>query len=132
MKYYEYDIDYDPKNGSQGWVEVPKKMSKKVLLKHLQNEGEVEPFNPRWFECSEITQTEYEENMGIEHEITLEELKAIPHKTPQQKKKWVQKILEYYNQEAECSDDNHSDHDYMTGKRDGYSSCLNDLFGTGN
>ena len=106
-------------------------MSKAVLFLHMQDEGHVEPFNPRWFLKAEITQAEYEDEEGIEHQITLDEIKKFPHKTPAQKKKWTQAILEYYNQEAEDEDDR-SDKDYITGKRDGYSACLNDLFGTGN
>jgi hypothetical protein len=133
MKYYSYDINYDEKNGSMGvvMIDTNRKQSRKAVLKHLQDEGEVEEFNPRDFDCEEITQEEYEEEMGIEHIITIEELRAIPHETFAQKKKWVQKILEYYNQEAE-NETSRSEIEYIEGKRDGYSSCLNDLFGTGN
>ena len=64
MKYYEYDIDYDPKNGSQGVVAVKEKMDDRELLRHLQDKGEVEQFEPRDFECSEITKKEYEKEMN--------------------------------------------------------------------
>jgi hypothetical protein len=131
MKYYGYEINYDEKNGSMGAVMVEKKMSKKSVLKHLWNNGEIESPSPRDFDCHEISQTEYEEEMGIEHQITMEEILAFPHKTPQQKRKWVQFILEYYNQEAD-NETSRSEIEYIQGKRDGYSACLNDLFGTGN
>jgi len=61
MKYYSYEINYNTKNGSMGAVEVEKKMSKKNLLKHLQEINEVEEFKPRDFDCYEITPKEYKE-----------------------------------------------------------------------
>ena len=60
MKYYEYEINYDSKNGGMDCVAVDKKMSEKQLLKHLQNTGEVESFKPRDFEATEITKEEFE------------------------------------------------------------------------
>ena len=64
MKYYEYDINYDAKNGSMGVVAVPKKMKSADLLIHLQKIGEVEPVSPRDFDCDEITKKEYEEEVA--------------------------------------------------------------------
>lgn len=60
-KYYEYEINYDSKNGEMDCVTVPHKMSEGELLTHLQDEGLVESFEPRDFEATEITKKEYEE-----------------------------------------------------------------------
>lgn len=66
MKYYEYDINYDSKNGSMGWVAIDvdgdEPLTDSEVLEHLQDMGEVEPFEPRDFDCDEITKEEYEAN----------------------------------------------------------------------
>lgn len=64
MKYYEVEINYNEKHGSLLPVAVPKKMSNKALLKHLQKTGEVEPFQPRDFDAYEMTKEEYEAYYG--------------------------------------------------------------------
>ena len=61
MKYYEYEINYNSKNGEMGAVAVKSKMTEEKLLRHLQKTSKVESFKPRDFEATEITQTEYKE-----------------------------------------------------------------------
>ena len=60
MKYYEYEIKYDSKNGGMGGVAVKSKMTGDKLLRHLQKTGGVESFKPRDFEATEITKEEFE------------------------------------------------------------------------
>jgi len=60
MTYYEYEIDYNPKNGSCGVVAVAKKMTNRQLLRHLQVKSVVEHFKPRSFDRWEITKNDYD------------------------------------------------------------------------
>ncbi len=67
MKYYEYSIDYDPKNGTLGVVAIDtdKELNEIDVVNYLFHNDEIETRSPNDFDFWEITKEEFEkENDG--------------------------------------------------------------------
>jgi len=135
MTYFECNIEYVDGRDTQSFIEL-KKINKdliKQLLKAIKDKKELLSSDIDDFDYSEISKRTYCGEMDIEYDV-FEDARKMPKKTPKQRQKRAEAILECLNDDYDDPDncDSSSDHDYAEGKRDGYSSCLNDLFGTGN